>query len=251
MSTTVGLDVDPRGRRSRLRLVSGAGPTRVVLRPHTLSSSPTGARVAIVATGALLLAGDRVRIDVEVGPGAHLELVEPSGTVAYDMRGGAARWDVRIHLGAGAGLVWHGQPFVVSEGATVRRTTEIDLAKGATALLRETFVLGRTGEGPGRLTTSTRVSYDDRPVLVEQLDAGAGSARVGVLGPHRVIDTVCRFAEPRPSTRARPWTPPRSHSRWGARCGAVSPRRRTTVPWTRCGRTSCDPAAPPAGRSDP
>lgn len=248
MSTTVGLDVDPRGRRSRLRLVSGSGPMRVVLRPHTLSTSPTGARVAIVATGALLLAGDRVRIEVEVGPGAHLELVEPSGTVAYDMRGGAARWDVRIHLGAGAGLVWHGQPFVVSEGATVRRTTEIDLAKGATALLRETLVLGRTGEGPGRLTTSTRVSYDDRPVLVEQLDAGAGSARVGVLGPHRVIDTVCRFAGTEAIGTAAPvdavsFALPLGGTMWRSLAPEAHDGPLDAV-WTHLLRPSCDPSGP-------
>lgn len=197
------MDVDPRGRRSRLRLGSGDAAHRVVLRPQTLSTSPAGARVAMVATGALLLAGDRVRIDVEVGPGAHLELVEPSGTVAYDMRGGSARWDVRIRLGAGAVLVWHGQPFVVSEGASVRRTIEVDLARAATALLRETLVLGRSGEGPGRLTSTTRATYDGLPVLVEELSLGSGSPLVGVLGPHRVLDTVCRFAETAP-----PETPP-------------------------------------------
>ena len=100
------------------------------------------------------------------------------------MRGGEARWDVRIELEAGGCLVWRGEPFVVADGADVLRTTTVDLAPGAGAVLRETLVLGRTGEPGGRLRTRTEVCRDGAPVLVEELDPPLG------LGRWRVVDQV-------------------------------------------------------------
>jgi urease accessory protein len=119
---------------------------------------------------------------VRVGPGRSLEVVEPGGTVAYAMRGLSARWDVDIEVEAGGRLVWHGEPFVVSQGADVRRTTRVDLGVDASLVLRETLVLGRHGEAPGRLLARTDVHRDGTPVLVEELDSSLG------LGPHRVVD---------------------------------------------------------------
>lgn len=148
-------------------------------------------RVALVATQALLLAGDAVRIALDVGDGLVLEVVEVTGTVAYDMQGGRATWEVDVRLGVGALLVWDALPFVVATGADVQRTTTLELADGASAVLRETFVLGRTGEAGGRLTTSTRARLGGRPLLVETLavdpDARADPA---LLGGARCLDTV-------------------------------------------------------------
>ena len=141
-----------------------------------------GARVALVPEQAVLLAGDHVTVSVRVGAGRKLEIVEPGGTVAYAMRGRAARWDVDVEVECGGSLVWHGEPFVVAQGADVRRTTRVGLAVGGSAVLRETLVLGRHGEAPGRLVARTDVHRDGAPVLVEELDSTVG------LGPHRVLD---------------------------------------------------------------
>ena len=68
-------------------------------------------------------------------------------------------------------------------GSDVRRSTELVLAEGAGALVRETLVLGRHGEAPGRLTSRTVVRRGEREVLVEELDARD-------LAPARVLDGV-------------------------------------------------------------
>jgi urease accessory protein len=144
-------------------------------------------RVALVPEQAVLLAGDHVTVTVRVAAGGRLEIVEPGGTVAYAMRGGRARWDVHVEVEDGGRLVWRGQPFVVAEGADVQRTTYVDVDGAARVVLRETLVLGRTGERPGRLTARTEVHRGGVPVLVEELDAAVG------LGPHRVLDQVLRL----------------------------------------------------------
>jgi urease accessory protein len=141
-------------------------------------------RVALVPEQAVLLAGDHVTVSVRVPAGRTLEIVEPGGTVAYAMRGRQARWDVRVEVEEAGRLVWLGEPFVVAEGADVRRSLRVDLATAASLVLRETLVLGRSAEGPGRLWCRTDIARDQSPVLVEELDCATG------LGPHRVLDQV-------------------------------------------------------------
>ena len=154
------------------------------LRAFTLSSYDGLARVALVPEQAVLLAGDRVGVTIRVGTGRSLEIVEPGGTVAYAMRGSAASWDVTVEVEDGGCLLWDGQPFVVAKGADVSRSLSVSLATAARVVLRETLVLGRSGEGPGRLLTRTEVHRDGVPVLVEELDSRTG------LGRHRVLDQV-------------------------------------------------------------
>lgn len=141
-------------------------------------------RMALVPEQAVLLADDHVTVSVRVAAGGSLEIVEPGGTVAYAMRGGAARWDVEVVVEDGGRLVWHGQPFVVAEGADVTRSLTVALGAEVALSLRETLVLGRTDEGPGRLVTRTEVRRSGVPVLVEVLDSAVG------LGGRRVVDQL-------------------------------------------------------------
>lgn len=188
-STT--LVVSPADGRVHVRTGTPGDPGVPCLRSLLLDSSARHARVALVPDGALLLAGDAVRLDVVVGPGIRLELVEPAGTVAFDMRGGDASWDVRLDLAAGATMVWGGEPFVVAAGASVRRSTSVDLGPGARLLVRETLVMGRHGERGGHLEQAWRAhGPDGAPLLVEQTILDERADRPGILGGHRAIGTV-------------------------------------------------------------
>lgn len=178
------------GSRARVEHRATGGPDRPVIRPVLLSSDARGATVSLVPEGALLLAGDAVSLHIDVGAGAVLHLVEPAGTVAYDMRGGQATWDVNVSLGLGARLVWHGEPFVASAGSETRWTTRISVDDGARFALRETIVLGRYGEEPGRLRHEVYVDYaDGRPILADGVDLAPGRTGI-VLGGHRVMGSV-------------------------------------------------------------
>lgn len=182
--TVIEVEADPQGRRARCTLRAGD------LSPHLLDVDGRGARVALVARRALLLAGDHVRIDVVVGPGAWLELVETSGTVAYDAGGVESSWAVRARLGPDARLVWEGLPFVVATGANVRRHTDVVMARGAVVALREVIVVGRTGEAGGRITAASTIELDDAPLLAEELALGHAESSAVTLGASRVLDTV-------------------------------------------------------------
>ncbi|MFF2269724.1 urease accessory protein UreD [Cellulosimicrobium cellulans] len=247
---------------TRVGAYQDAGRVRCDLRPgalspRVLSTGPGAARVALVATRALLLGGDRVRVEVHVGEGVELELVEVSGTVAYAGRGRSASWDADARVDAGGLLVWDALPFVVADGADVERTTHVALAdrgargQGGVALLRETLVLGRTGEVGGRLRSRTRVELSTSPgtrvprgaattgesaapdgsvttwqsgpaqreegreLFVEDLDLGEDRALPGILGAARVVDSVlCLGARP-PAIDAPSGTSPARARRTG------------------------------------
>ena len=172
----------------RVRVDSSGGPLAV----RALSVDASSARVAFVATQALLLAGDHVGIDVQVGAGITLQIQDIAGTVAFDAGGIGSSWSIRASVAEAGTLIWWGEPLVVASGANVRRSTDLTLADGARALIRETLVLGRFGEVGGALSNRTRVIHGGQPLLVEDLDLTqvAARSRPGVLGSARVVDSA-------------------------------------------------------------
>ncbi|MEU2200753.1 urease accessory protein UreD [Isoptericola sp. NPDC019482] len=194
MSTPTRTDV----RRTLVEVVPGAvpgAPVRVrtrddLLAARTVARGAAHAEVALVATGAVLLGGDHVMVQVRVADRCALTLTDVGGTVAYDGEGVPCRWDVEVRLGAGARLDWEGLPFVVSTGADVTRSTDAVLGPGARLRLRETVVLGRDGERGGRVVLRSRAHDDDGPLLVEEVVAAGDRPVPGVLGGARVVDTV-------------------------------------------------------------
>lgn len=168
--------------RAHVELAVGA------LAPRLISRDGTHAHVAVAAAGMVLLGGDRVHIEVDVGPGCTLEIEDVGGTVAY--QGAPSSWALKVRIGIGATLLWQGLPFVVTDDANTKRSTSLDLAVDARAVIRETLVLGRYGERGGRLVSTLAVSDADGPMLVERLEAEGSLPEPGVLGSNRVIDAV-------------------------------------------------------------
>jgi urease accessory protein len=174
--------------RERCVLVTG------LLSPRRLPAADGVVRIALVAAGALLLAGDQVRIEVLVHGAIKVEIVETAGTVAYPTRGGSSSWEVDITLTDGATLSWYGEPFVVAEDAEVTRTTRLAMDPSCTAALRESLVFGRHGEVGGSLHAVLRARIGDELVLAEDLDLGPDErAGWAILGTARCLDTVTTF----------------------------------------------------------
>jgi urease accessory protein len=166
------------------------------LAPRVLSHGPI-TRAALVPTQAGPLAGDHDRVRLHVGPGATLVLVPIAATVALP---GAARSTLELDatVEAGGRLVLDEPPLIVAEGADVVRTIRLTLGPGAVAAVRDLVVLGRAGEGPGRLDSSLRVTLDGRPLLHDALrvEPAAHDAHVALAPGHRVIGTVCVLGAP-------------------------------------------------------
>jgi urease accessory protein len=184
------LEVGPAAGRPRVTVRTDGPRGRGHLGIRVLDVGRDRVRVALVAEGALLVAGDDVSVGVRVGPGVRLEVVEPAGTVAFEMRGGSARWAAAIEVADGGELVWRAEPFVVAAGAVVHRDVRVALAGSGTALLREVLVLGRVRESGGVLSQRLRALGPAGPLLAEDLQLDGVDPGVGVLGSHRVVDSV-------------------------------------------------------------
>lgn len=186
------------------------GSVRLELRTGLLSprrvhgGGPDVLRIALVATGATLLGGDQVELEVDLGSGVRLELVDVAATVAYHGRGQQAHWRTRLTVADGAVLVWDAHPLVVAAGARVHRSTVGEVAAGGRLLLRDTVALGRTRQEPGQLSCRTRLSWDGRPALAEDLLLDAAACRAaGITAGHRMIDSLTALGF-RPSTPPHP-----------------------------------------------
>ncbi len=149
-------------------------------------------RACVLPTQAGPLAGDHDRVRIVVGAEAMLVVRPVSATVALP---GApvTRLDLVVEVGRGGRLVLEDAPLIVASGADVVRSMMLKLAAGAEVALRDTVVLGRTGEAGGRLVSTLRVSDDDGVVLHDalRLDPAAADAHVALAAGHRVVGTLC------------------------------------------------------------
>jgi urease accessory protein len=168
------------------------GP-RLALRVLERRGSVT--RAALVPLQAGPLAGDHDIVRLCVGAGETLVLEPIAATLALP---GGERTRLELHAEVAGRLVLDEAPLIVSEGADVLRTTRIALARGAVAAWRDTVVLGRAGEGAGRLEATARVTLDGVPLLHETLriDPRADDAYVALAPGHRVVGTVALLGVP-------------------------------------------------------
>jgi urease accessory protein len=167
-------------RTGRSALVGAQG--HVPYAARVVPARPGWVRVVLVQTIAGPLAGDRTTIEVDVGPGAALELVGNAATLALPCAE-PARHEVRVRLAAGARLAWLPQPLIVAAGCDLDASLELELAEGAAALTRELVVLGRHGELPGRYRSRLRCELEGRLLLHDevQLSEQASTASAAVL----------------------------------------------------------------------
>jgi urease accessory protein len=176
-------------RRTVLAEIRGVVPWR----PVPINGSPPDATVVLVQTAACLVSGDDVRIEVEVGAGARLEMLELGATIAHHVRRGpGCQLEINATLGAGARLVWAAAPVISARGSNLKRIVNAELAAGAIALLRDTTVFGRADEPGGVLESAVRVTHDGSALLHERLSTSDDvlAASPLVLGSAGLLDSL-------------------------------------------------------------
>jgi urease accessory protein len=165
----VVLVADRQGARTRLVTTRSAFPVALC------RTGPQ--RVHLVGTGAWPLGGDRVRLIIEVGAGADLEVAAVAANVALPGRSGRPSVaDVRILVAAGASLQLDLGPTIVAQGADHQASIDVELGPGASVALRELVILGRENEPGGRSEQRLDVMRDDLAVVRERVirpDPGA------------------------------------------------------------------------------
>lgn len=167
--------------RAGAAVVARLGPDGVTRLEVLRSSPPLGLRQAagslwMVGTAAGPLPGDRVTLRIDVGAGAAVTVRSTAATVALG-RSGSARSELLVEAAVGAHgqLRWLPEPTVATAGCHHRGLARVSLAAGARLVWRDELVLGRHGEGPGRLTSRIDVESDGSAVLRQELRLGPGA----------------------------------------------------------------------------
>jgi urease accessory protein len=163
----IALSVAASGGATRRRKVYEDGPLRI-----RFPNSGNGALDAMVVnTAGGIAGGDQHDLDIRVGDSAVLTVTTAAAEKVYRTLGPNAEIAVKLGIGANARLSWLPQETILFDRARLRRRIEVELTAGATLVMAEAVVFGRSamGEavGKGAFTARWRVRLDGRLVFAE------------------------------------------------------------------------------------
>jgi urease accessory protein len=125
----------------------------------------------LVNTAGGMAGGDRFAIDIVAGADARLVVSTAAAEKVYRSNGDATGVAVKLDVAAGATLRWLPQETILFDRAQLDRRIDVDLAEGASLLLAEAVVFGRSAMGEsvmqGELIDRWRIRVGGRLVLAE------------------------------------------------------------------------------------
>jgi urease accessory protein len=196
---------EPTGWRAELTLrfaIDSEGATRLVERSHHgplvvqrpfYPEGPAVPHVYVLHPPGGLVGGDRLRLDVAVGAGAHTLITTPAASKVYRTAGPLASQVQTFDVGPGAALEWLPQEIILHDGAHTELTTRVHLGRDARFIGIDTLCFGLSARGETFATGRCRQRFEiwrgDRPIVMERgkFDAhdsvhaapwGLGGARV-------------------------------------------------------------------------
>ena len=172
----VALAVAQTGGVTRRASVAEEGSLRVRFPGRTARD----AEAVIVNVAGGVAGGDRLDVDVTVEAGARLTVTTAAAEKVYRSLGPDATADVHLTVGADATLHWLPQETILFDRARFRRSIAVEVAEGASLLLAEALVFGRTAMGEivqeGSLFDRWRVRRGGRLMFAETVRIGGDVA---------------------------------------------------------------------------
>ncbi|MEO5875542.1 MAG: urease accessory protein UreD [Streptosporangiaceae bacterium] len=168
---------DPAGRTRLIRLRSDG--------PIALRETPDG--VYLVGAAAGPLGGDRLRLELEVGPGATLRVRSAATALTLPGRGESV---YEIDARVAGHLDFAPEPTVAVRNCRHRAISRIELGPQGTLRWWEELVLGRHREEPGAHVSRIDVTRDGAPLLRHELRLDGAARSRAVLGRARATGSV-------------------------------------------------------------
>lgn len=161
-------------------------------------------RAHLVGTGAWPLGGDTVRLDVEVGAHAQLDLATVAAAVALPGRSAvASRFEVGARVAEGGSLSLDLGTTILAAGCDHLARVDVRLADGARFAHRELLVRGREGEPGGNAQVHLHVVGPDGPIVRDRLVSAPPTGSSLVDGGARACGSVLAVGDqPSPAHRA-------------------------------------------------
>ena len=168
------------------------------LRVRFPSPEADGLSAMFVNTAGGIAGGDRFDIEIAAGEGSSVAVTTAAAEKVYRAQGPAAEVNISLTAADGAHLSWLPQETILFDRARIARRIDIDLAEGASLLLCEIVVFGRTAMGErmlsGEFTDRWRMRRGGRLVFAETVrldgDIGEKLARPAVANGGVAIGTA-------------------------------------------------------------
>jgi urease accessory protein len=170
-SARIVAESDGRGG-TRLAVLRGESP---LLFRRTGGRGPgPGVTVHLVGGAAGPLRGDDLRLDVDVRPGARLDVRSVAASLALPGSAGQppSRLEIRATVAAGAVLRWLPEPLIAVAGCDHLVVTDLRVDAGGALVWRDDLVCGRHGEPAGNVRIDTTVRYAGRTLYRHELAVG-------------------------------------------------------------------------------
>ena len=185
------------GGRTRIAELECSGPIQVLRCQYLDSAAPDIASVTIASPSGGVLQGDRLRIAVEVGPGARLVLDTQSATRLYRMPASPALIESRFDVADGGWLQYVPDPYIPFAGSNTAIETVVAIDVAATALIGEVVAAGRVARGEIFQMTAFRSSVTAiRPsgellfIDATELKGGDALADPGMMGNQAALGSL-------------------------------------------------------------
>jgi urease accessory protein len=166
------LTVEFRAGRTRLTRLFQEGAAKIRL--PRVDHDPLDA--VLINTAGGLTGNDRVRWEVEVGRNASAVVTTQASEKVYRASSGHAEVLARLAVAKSGRLAWLPQETIMFDRAAFRRRLDVDLSDGASALIAEATVFGRSAMGEtveqGEFRDRWRVSAGGRLVHAEDFSIG-------------------------------------------------------------------------------
>jgi urease accessory protein len=133
--------------RTRIAELECSGPVQVLRCQYLDSFAPDIASVTIASPSGGVLQGDRLRVAVEVRPGARLVLDTQSATRLYRMPARPALIEARFEVREGGWLEYVPDPYIPFAGSDTAIETVVAIDVSATVLIGEVVAAGRVARG--------------------------------------------------------------------------------------------------------
>jgi len=183
-------------RGGKVRHLIGQPPL-VLRQVHSPRHDVAG--LCLVGGAAGPLAGDDLRLSVEVERGAHVHLGATGATIAQGRAfAEPGRLHTHVRVAESGSMIATPPPLVACGGSNTEIVLEIALEADAAIDWSELLVLGRSGESAGGVLLRWHVSVGGRPLLRQSIDLRdqAMLAWPGMIRRQRVVATRLFVGDP-------------------------------------------------------
>lgn len=158
------LGLEHRSGRTILANLERRTPYMVQRALHCDEAMPGMAYLFLITTTGCLLQGDRLALDVTIGPGAQVHITSQSATKIHGMEANYAAQSQTISLEDGAYLEFLPEPIIPHRGSRFLSDTQISVAPLATLLISEIIQSGRKHHHPDEHFGATVLSISTSAV---------------------------------------------------------------------------------------